>query len=114
MLILISYVNPKHKISGMENLNIKDIKSATILINRNDLITDSLDKLRSIPFEHIDLITDTWNNSNDIEKVKFFPTHIVEIKYKNGETERLRLNNKMIKRKNDYAVLADFNIADSL
>lgn len=84
------------------------------MINKNDLITDFYDTLRSIPFEHISLITNTWNKSNEIELVKFFPTHIVEIKYKTGETERLRLAGKMIKRKNDYAVSADFNIADSL
>jgi hypothetical protein len=113
-LILISCVNPKRKISGLENLFINDIKSATIIINKNDLITDSIDTLRIIPFEHIDLITNTWNKSNDIGLVKFFPSHIVEIKYKTGETERLRLAGKMIKRNNDCAVSADFNLADSL
>jgi len=53
--------------------------------------------------EQIISFTDKWNNATDEELIKYMPTFLIEIHFKNNSTRMFRVNGWHIKEKNDWS-----------
>lgn len=104
IFLFISCNHPPHKKYNLEQLSLKEIESALISICRTNENYSTQDTLRSIPYEHIHLIVENWNNPIDIQLRKYLPTYKIELLLKSGERRMFRMNSSYIKESNDYAV----------
>lgn len=85
--------------TDFEKIHIKDVKSATIAKYPHFITGDSI---RSIPFEHIDKFTTTWNNPERIELTKCMAQYKIDIVLKNDSVRSFYLNSNIIKERTDY------------
>ena len=96
-------------------LEINEIESAFIEVGPNFQESDLNDPKRSIPFEHIEQITNEMNISKDLGLTKFLPKFRLIVNLKNGQTRTFRMTENTFKEKDDFSYeFRTINFADSI
>lgn len=98
----------------IEPIDLEQITSADLIYRLMDHQTMWFDSV-ALPFPVLHRFVDAWNTSHESGPMKFSPSFIIKVRFKDNSSRSFRLNGNHAKEKNDWSfALSDTTVRNGL